>query len=153
MIFMVPPSQFSMVKFPNMIKFHDEMSQFSMVPPSQNHRKSQDRLLPLLRGQRLRCRCQQRCPLRWRLDGLDGQLRRDGHRGRCGEGRLRLRQGAGGGGEEVPAIKAGKRLGKFYWRSTTGVLNGSFFGLKGAELLFGGVERTELRHEKHQGGI
>jgi hypothetical protein len=26
-------------------------------------------------------------------------------------------------------------------------------GLKGAELLFGGVERSELRHEKHQGGI
>lgn len=35
---------------------------------------------------------------------------------------------ARGGGEEVPAIKAGKRLGKLYWRSTTGVLNGSFFG-------------------------
>ena len=139
---MVPPSQFSMVNFPNMIKFHDEFSQFSMVP-SQNHRKSQDRLLSLLRGQRLRCRCQQRSPLRWRLDGLDGQLRRDGHRGCCGEGRLRLRQG--GGGE--PPIRRASWLGKLYWRSTfwmvlngaeyewfffldgeaLGVLNGSFF--------------------------
>ena len=41
----------------------------------------------------------------------------------------------------------------FGWRSTWGSEWFFFLGLKGAELLFGGVERSELRHEKHQGGI
>ena len=132
MIFMVPPSQFSMVNFPNMIKFHDEFSQFSMVPPSQNHRKSQDRLLPLLRGQRLRCRCQQRSPLRWRLDGLDGQLWGDGHRGRCGEGRLRLRQGGGG----CAGASQGKLAGETLLEKHKKVLNGSFFWAKGSGTSF-----------------
>ena len=51
----------------------------------------QDCFLPVLRRQRLWCRGEQRSLVRRRLDGLDGQLRRDGHGGRGSEGGLQLR--------------------------------------------------------------
>ena len=58
---------------------------------SPNLKSSEDCLLPVLRGQRLRCCGEQWSLVRRRLDGVDGQLRRDGHGGRGSEGGLQLR--------------------------------------------------------------
>ena len=42
----------------------------------------------------------------------------------------------GKAGAAAPAIRRASWLGKLYWRSTRGVLNGSFFGAKGSGTSF-----------------